>query len=432
MVSLVLAALAVSVVGAFAVPSLRERLWPVDHRVADTAAPEHGVPASVSEVAWRWRPPGNEVVDTVLPVPGGAVAVLDSGVVALDGPSGEERWHYRRSDAIVRSAGVTPDGAGIAVSYTDPAAEEGDPGETVVFLDGRTGRLRAEYEPEALPQEPGPSRFAHVSDEVFLAPGEDPLAVEAFALVDGEPVWSHEGGGAGEAGPLVTTGDAVAATAVLTRGSGTGEEHVLVAVGVDAARGDLLWEEEYPVSDFGDETVEVRYEPSWEALHLGFVEPGGGPVHLLVDPSTGRVLARDSRYPFWGLEDGYVVRTPDSGGGDRVRYSHVRFDGSTSGETVAGNAVGDADLYPGLATGEAVLRLRYLGDDGVTRAPVTVEALPWDGEPYTIDPGLGTAGWQAGDGTVPVDTYPPALLAVPGAVVVLDKDTWATELVGLT
>jgi hypothetical protein len=90
--------------------------------------------------------PEDELIDGVLPVPNGVVAVSDSGVFALDGVTGEETWHYRRADTMVRSANVTPDGESAVVSFSDMDVEEDARVETIVVLDGRSGEIRDEYE----------------------------------------------------------------------------------------------------------------------------------------------------------------------------------------------------------------------------------------------------------------------------------------------
>jgi hypothetical protein len=73
--------------------------------------------------------------------------------------------------------------------------------------------------------------------------------------------------------------------------------------GLDTETGEVLWEEEQPLADY-EEPFEMRHEPSWGVIHLRFVEQGEGTVHLLLDPSTGQVLAAQSAQPFWVLESG--------------------------------------------------------------------------------------------------------------------------------
>src|SRR5699024_11852675 len=71
-------------------------LWPKgEHFVADTAVEAHPVPTEVDDAVWQWQvSEGDKGVD-VLSGPFGPLAVLEDGVVALDGTSGEEVWGYR-------------------------------------------------------------------------------------------------------------------------------------------------------------------------------------------------------------------------------------------------------------------------------------------------------------------------------------------------
>lgn len=425
----VLVALVVLVAGVFVAPRAAVWLWPVDHTVAETVAPDREIPGTVSEVAWKWRPPEDELIDGVLPVPNGAVAVFNSGVVALEGVTGEEMWHYRRSDAAVRSANVTPDGESVVASFSDMDVEEDTRVETVVVLDGRSGEIRDEYELPSPSVEESASRFSHVTDEVFLAPGENAMGVDAFALEGGERVWSYEGGGADERGPCVVAGDAVITTGTVSRDSGSGEETFLLMAGLDATTGEVLWEAEHRYSEFREGSFDLRHEPSWGAVHLRYVEPDEGEVGLLLDPVTGETVARPAAWPFWVLEDGYVTRTEDPENDDLVRYSYTGFDDTTERKFTAGSEPG---LHPGLATGEGVLRLHYLEDDGVTRKPIMLEMLPWGGGTHEIDLGFDLRGWQSGEGGgIPADMFVPQMIPVPGAIVVLEEENWGTEMAGL-
>jgi hypothetical protein len=199
--------------------------------------------------------------------------------------------------------------------------------------------------------------------------------------------------------------------------------------GLDAATGEVLWEAEHHYSEFRDDSFDLRHEPSWGAVHLRYVEPGEGEVHLLLDPVTGETVARPAAWPFWVLEDGYVTRTEDPENDGLVRYSYTEFDGTTGRKVTAGSEPG---LHPGLATGEGVLRLHYLEDDGITRKPIMLEMLPWGGGTHMIDLGFGLCGWQAGeeDG-IPADMFVPKMIPAAGVIMVLEEEDWGTEMVGL-
>ncbi|MGH8964385.1 MAG: PQQ-binding-like beta-propeller repeat protein, partial [Actinomycetes bacterium] len=62
-----------------------------------TATPAPPTPTDLTRVAWRWSE--GERIHAVVPAGAGVVVATSRGIVALDGRTGQERWHYRRTYA---------------------------------------------------------------------------------------------------------------------------------------------------------------------------------------------------------------------------------------------------------------------------------------------------------------------------------------------
>ena len=70
---------------------------PVDATTAERRDDLAAVPASVSGIGWTWEAPEDQYVLDAAAAGPGAVVRIGDGVVALDGETGEELWHHRRS-----------------------------------------------------------------------------------------------------------------------------------------------------------------------------------------------------------------------------------------------------------------------------------------------------------------------------------------------
>jgi hypothetical protein len=133
--------------------------WALEHPLAvdATTAPPPGDaprPAVPGRVAWTWEQSGearglqpglsagfnlDSPRDVVAAGTGLAVNEGD-GVVALDGVSGEERWHYRRPGARVRNVNASLSGEWVVAQF-EPGTG-GAPGAVwIVALDGATGEV---------------------------------------------------------------------------------------------------------------------------------------------------------------------------------------------------------------------------------------------------------------------------------------------------
>lgn len=174
-------------------------LWPKgENFVADTAVEAHPVPTEVDDVVWQWQvSEGDKGVD-VLSGPFGPLAVLEDGVVALDGASGEEVWGYRveeSEDADSVSVGLTPDEERVLVVRTEHSGMEASV-ETVV-VDSRTGDVVERYSydiPAEVMEEIDVSEAIpdarNVSDHTWISPTENGFAAQDIA--SGEVAWEFE------------------------------------------------------------------------------------------------------------------------------------------------------------------------------------------------------------------------------------------------
>ncbi|TDD40694.1 PQQ-binding-like beta-propeller repeat protein [Saccharopolyspora elongata] len=86
---------------AIAASSVGILLSEVKHVDATTAEPGVAAPLPTSHLTEKWRWRTGDRLYGVVSAGAGPVLVTDSGITALDGATGAERWHYRRDDLDV-------------------------------------------------------------------------------------------------------------------------------------------------------------------------------------------------------------------------------------------------------------------------------------------------------------------------------------------
>lgn len=148
---------------------------------ADTRPPP--VPAAPRTRTWVWHAPEGLTVHEVVPAGAGVVVEVEDGVVALDGVTGRERWHYRVPGANVGLAAVTPDGETLTLNIV---SQEG-PEIRVLVLDAMTGTAildKTGHEPYFV--DSYSSRV--LTDHVLLSVAEQ---VRAFDPRTGERRWEY-------------------------------------------------------------------------------------------------------------------------------------------------------------------------------------------------------------------------------------------------
>ncbi|OLF07449.1 hypothetical protein BU204_35670 [Actinophytocola xanthii] len=97
------------------------------------------VPADADTTRWVWHPPEDMTVGDLMPADGvvrggaGVIVGVEDGVIALDGATGKERWHYRSAGGIRSELAASPDGQLVAFAMYN-ADTQG-----TVVLDAMTG-----------------------------------------------------------------------------------------------------------------------------------------------------------------------------------------------------------------------------------------------------------------------------------------------------
>ncbi|MGW9346928.1 hypothetical protein SAMN05421803_104188 [Nocardiopsis flavescens] len=431
----------------------------VDHTVA-AGAPETAppVPAQVSRVAWSWTPPGDGAVADVLPGTLGPVVVLDEGVVALDGATGEELWRYLLRGAGAR-AFVYGGGTRVHVAHGDP----GDPGRddalAWVELDTARGGTVAEFTapppPEGVSAEflaAGPGTLLHSWRE-----GEGPPRISARDTAGFGEAWSftvpREPGRVCEpwqgwnADNTLRTADlflAAYACVPEQRLRGTSWAEIAdtpgdlltgVVTALDPRDGRVRWTrelpglEEFPALRPGGPAGGAGARP---AVVVAPLMGEGAPAVL--DPRDGSHAVRITAEPW--TEGGSVLVHADTSGAvvaeeaaDRLLFHRVTPEGEIAGTTALGG-----DRLPrygpepaaALAGSVAVSSGAPGADPGQEVAAVW--SVPFDGEARLLvldPPGPG--------GPVPAGPSADAhrVAAVPGALVAAVRGTGGVRLYGL-
>ncbi|MEV2274709.1 PQQ-binding-like beta-propeller repeat protein [Nocardiopsis sp. NPDC049922] len=282
---------------------------PTEHTVAD-AFPDAPapVPTDVGEVGWTWEPPEGVAVQAVEPGPLGPLLLLDDGVVALDGASGDQLWSYRHPYSQV-SARVVADGAR-AVITRQPSADQYDD-RRVTEIDTATGRITRESAVPSLRSEGEELRLSFLAATADLRlyewsePGE-PYRISARDARSSEEAWAFT---------LPNEGDrACAADYGWRAGENVLLVHDLLVVLYGCADADQLEDNRFlwdvaadPDASFTVTTAaldtasgEVVWKHEWEAagendydLATHHPQPGSdvGPV-VVVDSDHGRGLPR--------------------------------------------------------------------------------------------------------------------------------------------
>jgi hypothetical protein len=155
--------------------------WTVRTRTVSAKAVP-AVPAMVSKVGWSVELPS--AARAVARAGAGAVALVEDGVLGIDGARGAVWWSYRRLGSSASWLAASPDGGVVAVALNPPRGQAPD---GIVILDAMTGRPRARLTDGTVRATPG---AAALTDDVLVAPSTDGLAYRAYALSDGRLAWS--------------------------------------------------------------------------------------------------------------------------------------------------------------------------------------------------------------------------------------------------
>lgn len=169
---------------------------PREHGIADE--PDNPLTVASSAQLDRARTSleesGEGPVEEVLPSVGGAIAVLQDGVVALDSETGKQRWSYRLPGTDI-AAGLTPlytttqpDPQQRVVLTHDTPSLLGSRGHTV-SLDVLTGEEKhsAWHDPQDAPT----TRVRLLTGDTWVMHRDD-RTVEAFSLKSGNSAWQYQ------------------------------------------------------------------------------------------------------------------------------------------------------------------------------------------------------------------------------------------------
>lgn len=419
-----------------------ERTQQVEHHVHEGRAPTYPLPTSVSHVAWEWsteEEDGN--LWEVLPGRSGPMMVLGTGVVGLDGTTGEELWSYRVDSGGLHQVRPTPDHD--RVLLTRPGHEP----DTAVLLDAGTGQLIAEHTSGV-----GASfaqASALTSDVAVVVPSGKEGPVEAFSLREGEQVWTYEppqreGSDGVVVEEAVSAGETVVLIAAYNDGTLQDDsvdfsKQGMLVVGLDEATGKPLWEVEQEFRDENRRVAEYELSPNAEALFLD-VGVGNQRYKFLIDPATGKEIDGEAyqeqeRYPVGLLDDGYVETAADYDK-EVVDYWRMSFQGQELARVETRLRSAEGDLDRGVPLEEGVLRLDHLTEPDLDRGPVYAEFEWWDGkeDPVVLnaDMTVNEQWWGRSEGTALTLPDAPVTALVPGAVVITEESSAPWTVAGLT
>jgi hypothetical protein len=227
------------------------------------AVPPPPTPTDLTQVAWRWSE--GEQIYAAVPAGAGVVVSTPHGVVALDGRTGQERWHYRRDDTRPADLAAVDGGRGVIASI------EG----RLHAFDAFTGELRWRTDPPTAWVWPAWDIGISATDSTVIQTREGTSTVD-FELAGtdartGEPTWGYspppgcEWAGNGFVADMVI---------VALRCSPLGTVEI---VALDGSTGQPVWRE--PLDE------------SWTLRHglLELSDPDA-PGSRYLDPRTGREI----------------------------------------------------------------------------------------------------------------------------------------------
>jgi hypothetical protein len=147
-----------------------------------SAAEAPAVPTSVSTVAWSTEV--DQSVRDVVPAGTGVVLLLDNGVMALDGRTGDIRWSRVRHGAEAAQVDVSPDGRTVLVQYR--------PGDRFQvqreIIDAYTGEVRYTVDSGESDSETG--FVSPLTNTVYIG-GDNESEYYGYSLIDGRKLWTY-------------------------------------------------------------------------------------------------------------------------------------------------------------------------------------------------------------------------------------------------
>lgn len=157
-----------------------------DVRVEATTAPAAEaahIPATVSSAAWSTQVDGP--VRDIVPAGTGVVLLLDDGVVAIDGPTGDIRWTRARHGAKAVRVDASPDGATVLVQYQP----QHGPSMRREVIDAVTGQLR--YTVDDVEKGAWRRVLAPMTKASYIGANDDESEFYGFSLTDHRKLWTY-------------------------------------------------------------------------------------------------------------------------------------------------------------------------------------------------------------------------------------------------
>lgn len=242
-------------------------LFDVSHSTHEPGeAPDY--PISVNEIAWTWEPPRGRDSLSVQEMNEGVLVLLDTGVVALSGETGEELWSYHdRSRENKLITNITSNGEYVVI-YDEEESRS-------LLLESGTGNIAYEYTTDlteidyaqVFSSDHLGIALSGITGDAWTVRWED--SVTSYDLASGDVVWEVEDvpncSGVGQVDSLSVQNDVVVAATTCfdqpeDRDSDVsftvGWDFTSNLVGLDPNNGEELWRVEHSVGDMPRESLE--------------------------------------------------------------------------------------------------------------------------------------------------------------------------------
>lgn len=439
---------------AVALTTLFTTILPVDATTAPSDGGDHdlgtGLPSTVDSIGWRWSTPDGGPVLEVAPAGTGALVRSAEGVALLDGTTGEERWHYRRSGERTLDMQVSPGASNVMLTY--PARDiDGSHTQRLVVLEADAGRVVGEYQSPSTAQ---PMEYQRQDDlpplvhrDVLTTPrnSEGRTSVVGHVPDHGRERWTYEPmGDCSRHGLDLTRHEIIVLLECdmdIMTGERGGRSSVRTLHGLVPSTGTWLWHTDVNMSSPSDK-VWVHTSDDGHLFAFAWASEDGMDSGNVLFGRNGEVVGRD--LPGFGGRtghegtwlftiDGYLTWDAD---GDSGTYTWQGLDGgewtASAGETPASDDARKERIRPvPLEDALVTAAPRTTGGESET---VTLAVRPWaEGEEAAEDSAAATVHvtLEPASGDVPEEQVESwvSLHGVPGGLVLARPGS--SEVVGI-
>ncbi|WP_152487014.1 outer membrane protein assembly factor BamB family protein [Nocardiopsis halotolerans] len=395
------------------------------HQVSNSPTERIPVPENITRVGWEWEAAENSSITDTHSFKGGVVVSLNDGVVALQGDTGEEIWHYRRPGQKLNSSGVTPDGSLVVLTYSQENSNSLD----LLVLESSTGEINSDRTAvidessrethtllAAMPHLTDFGLLTNTNRVSYSHSSEEGLRLRSFDLTTGEEAWEMSNIASKPSfspGPFITSEE----TVVLVGTSET-PEPTATLIGVDAMSGEELWREEYPVATpVSPSSIRLSTYPGSKLLFIHIPTIG----YLAINPVNGTPASDplDDKNTIVGFsDDNYSYSAWDAD-----TSSSTYFRGTFEGEDILSiDPPESADPYAEkhVASLEDVLARINVNKNGNSWSEAQLTVMPWGAEEVnTINLDMKVPSEPNQDGVADGIIAPPVYMTLaPGALVI--------------